>query len=257
MPEDKNESPHLIARRELSTERRNQVFEMLFRMSVTNAKSKRQHIGLDFHADCIQFVNAVSMNALSQASASLTSFLRENPWPSEMMDDDLVLSEQDRAKVVVLNAVKQWVSKESRYLDTIFTGGSFRKKLRALCAERNCPICERPFAQLKIELHHTVRDGRPPVPLCSQCHQKLERQSQSDSPPVSDVKRIRASRNASWKNLHKATKSLQELRHGPFSTQNVENASKSIVRLIMRETKLSLRELQSIIEEQIRIQEDG
>jgi hypothetical protein len=253
MPDDKNESRHLIARRELSNERRNQVFEMLFRMPVTNTK----FTGPNFAVACVQFVNELTMKALSQANGSLTSFLRENPWPSEMMDDDLFLSEQDRAKVVVLNAVKQWLSKEALWLDMIFTGGRFREKLRELCAERNCRTCQRPFSQLKIELHHTVRDGRPPVPICSECHQTLENQSPVDQPPISDVKRIRASRNASWKNLLKATKSLQGLPHDPFSTPNVENASKSIVRLIVRETKLSLPELQRIIEKQIRIQEDG
>lgn len=55
------------------------------------------------------------------------------------------------------------------------------------------------------------------------------------------VKVIRTQSRASWSNLNKAVRALQDLDHAPFGTKNVENTSKSHVRRMQRETDLSLR----------------
>jgi hypothetical protein len=65
--------------------------------------------------------------------------------------------------------------------------------------------------------------------------------------PVTSVIALRRRSNASWSNLIKATLALQGLPHGPFSTNNVENASKSCVRAMLRATGLDLSEVASII----------
>lgn len=61
------------------------------------------------------------------------------------------------------------------------------------------------------------------------------------------IKKIRTARNASWSNLLKATAALQNLPHEPFGTSNVANTSKSIVRLMCRETGLSIRQVENLI----------
>jgi hypothetical protein len=226
MPDAKRRSTHLITRRELSPATREGIFQALFRISVTNSKAQRQHFTVDFDAACIQFVEILAQKSLDDPPASLIKFLQDNPWPAEL---EQALSEEDRAKVVVLNAIKQWLSKEAAYLDTLFTGGQFRKKLKALSGGRNCPQCNRPFAELaNLQFHHTVRDGRPPIPLCAECHERLEQKSnQSHSETDMDgprpaIMRLRKRTNASWKNLHKAVRKLQELPHEPLGTKNVK-----------------------------------
>ncbi len=254
MPGSERTSPHVLPRRDLSAVRRNRVFQALFSIPITNAKSRRQDLALPFDAVCVQFVEELAEKVLQDQSGTLDRFLEENPWPAELVD--LTLSKQERAKVIVLNAIKQWLAKEAAYLDTLFTGGQFRKKLRSLAGGRNCPNCNRPFLEAeKIEFHHTVRDGRPPVPLCSDCHRRLERKTGRSpstdhaSGPLSEVLRIRKKTNSSWTNLQKATRSLLRKPQAPFGTKNVENSSKSIVRRMLRETGLDLPALQCIIEQ--------
>jgi hypothetical protein len=58
------------------------------------------------------------------------------------------------------------------------------------------------------------------------------------------IRAIRAKRSASWSNLIKAAKALLEKEHEPFGTTNVEATSKSVVRLIARETGLSLEDIE-------------
>jgi hypothetical protein len=67
--------------------------------------------------------------------------------------------------------------------------------------------------------------------------------------PAGRVLAIRKASNASWSNIRKAIAALSGMPHEPFGSPNVENTSKSIVRRMSRETRLSIAELSPIIDE--------
>ena len=75
----------------------------------------------------------------------------------------------------------------------------------------------------------------------------------SDSPTLDaweGVKRIRTRAHQSWSNICKAVLALQEKPHPQFGTPNVEASSKSTVRRILRETGLSLAQLEWLLKKQ-------
>jgi hypothetical protein len=53
-----------------------------------------------------------------------------------------------------------------------------------------------------------------------------------------------------WSNLRKAACALLEQPHEPFGTRNVEASAKSVVRTMMRESRLTIVELAAIFERQ-------
>ena len=63
------------------------------------------------------------------------------------------------------------------------------------------------------------------------------------------VKEIRRKSSRSWVNLCTALRSLQGKPHRPFTTRPVASSSKSTVRRILRETGLSLAQLESLLKE--------
>ena len=63
------------------------------------------------------------------------------------------------------------------------------------------------------------------------------------------VKAMRTQTHQSWSNICKATRALQGRRHVPFGTRNVESSSKSTVRRILREARLSLARLETLLKE--------
>lgn len=245
-------TPHVIERREVAADRRQQLFEQLFSMPLTNKKWLRSELAFPFDEKCAAFVAELAASVLNDSGGTLREFLKENPWPPEF--SDLCLTDQERARFVVMNALKVWVSKEMNYLDTLFTGGQFRKKLRAMAAGRKCPGCTDELS-CEAEFHHTVRDGRPPLPVCKDCHRKLETKKRAthliadESGRASVVKDIRRSTNASWSNLVKAARALEGLPYAPFSTKGVEGSSKSIVRRMLKETGIGLGELLRVLEQ--------
>ena len=63
------------------------------------------------------------------------------------------------------------------------------------------------------------------------------------------VKEVRAEKHQSWSNICKAVRSLQNKEHEPFGTVNVGNSSKACVRKILRETGLTLAQLETLLVE--------
>ena len=78
----------------------------------------------------------------------------------------------------------------------------------------------------------------------------------SGSDLFDSVKAIRMATHQSWKNIMKATLSLQGKPHAPFGTLNVERSSLSVTRRIMRETGMSPDELEELLTEYLDIEVD-
>ena len=70
------------------------------------------------------------------------------------------------------------------------------------------------------------------------------------STAMQKVIEIRKQRSQSWLNLRKAACALQDQPHEPFGIPNVEANAKSVVRAMMRESRLTIVELAAIFERQ-------
>lgn len=63
------------------------------------------------------------------------------------------------------------------------------------------------------------------------------------------VKAIRTQTHQSWSNICKAIRALQGKKHEEFGTPNVESSSKSTVRRILREARLSLAQIEALLKD--------
>ena len=109
------------------------------------------------------------------ASGPVREFLDGNPLPASVCK---YLPNDVRAFYLVLNALKQWVSAEQGAMDRYLLGG----KARSLCREatEKCLITGNPTSK-DFELHHPVRDGRPPIYISKEAHAKIEGQQRRSS----------------------------------------------------------------------------
>jgi hypothetical protein len=135
--------------------------------------------------------------ALKAAKTGMVKdFLERNPLPDSMKTH---LPDEFRAFCLLLNSLKQWVSAESLATDRYLLGGTVRDKLRAACS--HCMITG--AALDKVELHHAVRDGRPPIPLSPEGHRQVEESNagSTDAQLILTLRELKAERTWSWKML--------------------------------------------------------
>lgn len=138
-----------------------------------------------------ELLNRVGVMLLEQATVLATTpgpvgeFLEQNPLPPSLAGK---LPDEFRAFSLVLNALKQWVAAEQAATDRYLLGGKANEECKA--AADVCIVSGAPLAGGEIELHHPVRDGRPPIPLSKEGHDELEGQgSTPDDDSVSSVLR--------------------------------------------------------------------
>jgi hypothetical protein len=107
---------------------------------------------------------------LATASGPVREFLGANPLPKGMAP---LLPDSFRAFCLALNSLKQWVAKEQAATDRYLLGGVSRQLCRDAAA-----ACLVPGEALgtDAELHHPVRDGRPPVLISKAGHNRIEGQ---------------------------------------------------------------------------------
>lgn len=143
---------------------------------------------------------------LAQSSEEVRNFLVANPLPGEMAE---LLPDDFRVFTLILNSLKQWVVAESAYCDRYLMGGTVRKNCRK--AIDHCLVTGEPL-EGEIELHHPVRDGRPPIPLSKEGHALIEGQVAGGVDGAADgclveesdwekLKQIKKQRNQSWTQL--------------------------------------------------------
>jgi hypothetical protein len=173
--------------------------------------------------------------ALAGRPGPVRDFLNENRLPKPL--DDL-LPDDFRTYCLALNALKQWLAAEQAATDRYLLGGRAREECRA--AATTCLVTGEPLEAGKVELHHPVRDGRPPVALSKKGHDRLEGWGHS---PGADAVRpkimaIKRQANHSWVHLRNGCLDLlgRDVTH---STASVAASSKSFVRKVSRETGLT------------------
>jgi hypothetical protein len=131
---------------------------------------------------------------LAIAAGPVHDFLEDTPVPACMSD---LLPPDFRVFCLALNALKQWVSGEQSATDEYLLG----RKARELCrsAVSKCIVTGDPLGT-DVQLHHPVRDGRPPLPLSKLGHQTIEGQisARCGDPVEASLIALRRKSNASW-----------------------------------------------------------
>jgi hypothetical protein len=117
---------------------------------------------------------------------------------------------------------------------------------------RSMPVCVKPefVTDPGLDLAELL-DGRPLRILRGDTGNGDEARARAvvgERMPEDVVRSIRAARHSSWANLLKAVRALQGLPHDAFGTGNVRNASCSIVRKMVKETRLPLADLEEFLE---------
>jgi hypothetical protein len=115
----------------------------------------------------------------AQEAGPLRDFLDKNPLPPILADK---LSVEFRVFCLALNALKQWVAAEQAATDRYLLGAAARDECRAIAT--TCVLSGELLTGANTDLHHPVRDGRPPIPLSKKAHAGLEGQ-------LASVKRFR------------------------------------------------------------------
>lgn len=120
---------------------------------------------------------------------------------------------------------------------------------------RERPVCTPPEYVCDPGMDLAALMDANPVRLLGPIAAANRRQSLSSggTEPLTAMQRvteIRKQRSQSWSNLRKAACALLDQPHEPFGTRNVEANAKSVVRTMMRESRLTISELANIFEQQ-------
>jgi hypothetical protein len=183
--------------------------------------------------------------ALADQPGPVQDFLERNGLPPSVAR---MLPPDFRAFCLALNALKQWVAAEQQATDRYLLGGKARNELRAIA--ESCIVTGRSLDG-GCELHHPVRDGRPPIPLCHEAHDRIERQERTDdaSPDVNFtiISKIRRQSNNSWKNLRKGCRELLGEKVG-HSTPAVGAGARAFARKAATDTGLNFGEIVNLLD---------
>ncbi len=131
---------------------------------------------------------------LAKTPGGVQTFLQNNPVPSSIGP---LLPDSVRAFCLALNGLKQWVAAEQGAMDRYILGNSARELCRN--AGVKCMVTTDPLGS-DSELHHPVRDGRPPLRLSKKGHRILEHQeaSDGDDPVAKVLMPFRRENHLSW-----------------------------------------------------------
>lgn len=188
---------------------------------------------------------------LNERSAALVddpevrAFLQANPLPPHMAE---LLPDEFRTFALLLNALKQWVVAESAATDRYLLGGTARDTCRA--AVTTCIVTGEELGE-RAELHHPMRDGRPPILLSKAGHVLVEQRNQNGV-KVTDVEdngewakmcALKKERRMSWVQLREGCEAL-------ISGDKPSRAgAKSFANTVIRETGLTAHEVLGVLGE--------
>ena len=167
------------------------------------------------------------------------TFLADNPLPPHMQE---LLPDEFRAFSLILNALKQWVSAESAATDRYLLGGTARETCRS--AVNRCIVTGEGLGD-RAELHHPLRDGRPPILLSKKGHEIIEhQQTNSDLEEIDDsneiwevIKKLRSDRNMSWVQLREGCNAILN------RSTNCRAGAKSFANKVIGVTGISASEI--------------
>jgi hypothetical protein len=208
-----------------------------------------QKMSRDIFSELLQMIGGILIEHsghLAVQPGSVRDFLQLNTLPPSV---DQLLPPDFRAFCLALNALKQWVSAEQQATDRYLLGGNARGELRA--AAGSC-IMTGQSLEGGCELHHPVRDGRPPIPLSHQAHDQIENQQSqaeaSSDPKFALIVEIKRQTHNSWINLRKGCLDLME-RKVKFGTTAVRDGARAFARKVKKETDLDFDQILEFLDE--------
>lgn len=174
---------------------------------------------------------------LAEENGEVRQFLDANPLPRSVED---LLPRDFRARCLALNALKQWVAAEQAATDRFLLGGKARDLCRSV-AEK-CLVTGEPLGE-DVELHHPVRDGRPPLPLSKRGHALIEEQlTEWYGDAESELLSLKRDGNRSWAMLRRGC--LELMGEGSTSsTKNTAASARAFARKAAAVAKLSYPEI--------------
>jgi hypothetical protein len=139
------------------------------------------------------------------ASGPVREFLDANPLPAVMKG---LLPDEFRAFCLALNSLKQWVAAEQAATDRYLLGGAARQLCRQAVA--SCVLTGEPLDCRTVELHHPVRDGRPPIAVTRASHARIEGQGSGEGadPQIAPLRALLRKMGRSWKSLRLGCRAL-------------------------------------------------
>jgi len=211
------------------------------RLAASDPSALNQKVPRDAFSNLLDQVGDLLLresNAISSRAGVVADFLDATPLPSSM---EILLPREFRVYCLALNALKQWVVAEQAATDKFLLGGSVRKLCRG--ATEKCIITGDPL-ETDLELHHPVRDGRPPIPLSERGHDLIEGQTKfdSDDPVEASLVALKRNSNRSWAMLRRG---CLDLLGTPTSqgSSNTAASARTFARKASKETNLSYAEL--------------
>ena len=183
---------------------------------------------------------------LANQPGTIRQFLDDNPLPERLSTH---LPVEFRVFCLALNALKVWVSAEQAATDRYLLGGRARQECRE--AADRCIVTGEPLmSKDDVELHHPVRDGRPPIPLSQKGHDLVEKQAavERDDSILSKLFTLRKKGNHSWAQLRRGC--LEHLgKNTAHETQKVDARSMSFAHEASRITGKNYEELLQWLDE--------
>lgn len=184
---------------------------------------------------------------LASEEGEVKQFLDDNPLPPQTKD---LLPDEFRAFSLLLNALKQWVSAESAATDRYILGGTARDTCRS--AVDHCIVTGETLGD-RSELHHPMRDGRPPILLSKKGHSMIEHQlSREDEAEIpndnegstwNQLKKLKRDRHSSWILLREGCEAILKER------EDCRTNAKSIANKVIKELKLSPHEIIELMDQ--------
>jgi len=221
----------------------NEYYEHYRKIAQNNPELLNSKIERDVFSDLLNEIGGLLLkrtNELSESSDRVKQFIESNPLP-KCLDDKL--PPDFRVFCLAINALKQWVSAEQAATDRYVLGGTVRDQCRK--AAKRCIASNEPFTDKKIELHHPVRDGRPPIPLTKEAHSQIEHQfnnSMDNKDPIFvTLNQIKKDGHRSWVMLRVGCELL--LGNDVDKSKNVKASSKTFARKAKDAVDLDYSEL--------------
>ncbi len=182
---------------------------------------------------------------LASTDNEVSHFIADNPLPKHL---EQYLPDNFRVYCLALNAIKQWLSAEQAATDRYIFGGTVRAQCKSLA--KSCLVSGKPSKECTIELHHPVRDGRPPIPIAKEVHAEIEGQVSSvdiQDKIMETIYPIKREGNRSWVMLKLGCELLLDIANTTKS-KNVQASSKTFARKASTASELNYGELLNWIE---------
>lgn len=161
-------------------QRLDEYFAHYRELAARDPDALNRKIPRDAFAPLLERIGELLVTEAARAAEAgvVREFLDGNPVPPPFEGE---LPDDFRAFCLALNALKQWVSAEQAATDRYLLGSTARADCRA--AADACILSGEALDREGTELHHPVRDGRPPVPLSKAAHSRVEGQTTRSARP--------------------------------------------------------------------------